>query len=72
MTEFNPDAYGNSDNTTGSRINCIRCVYYEVTWEPDRPHGCTMFGFKGPRMPCVTVLETTGKPCPAFTLKIRK
>lgn len=77
MAEFNPDIIrrNEDDKEHGKhpeRINCIHCVYYEVTWEQDNPRGCTMFGFKSKQMPSKVVMETTGKPCPAFTPKKKK
>ena len=75
MAEFNPEIDNNSEdenNVSDGRINCIRCAFYEVTWDLNSPHGCIMFGFKGKRMPSEVVRETTGKTCPSFKLKIKK
>ncbi len=74
MAEFNPEITDpdadKSENT--ERINCIKCAYYEVTWDPESPHGCVLFGFKGKRMPSEIVRETTGRQCPSFIPKIKK
>lgn len=52
-----------------NRINCKRCIYYYVTWEPRQPHGCKMFGFKSFAIPSLEVRKSSGKPCEAFVLK---
>jgi len=52
--------------------NCLKCAYFKVTWEPDFPRACTMFGFKGKNMPYTEVLRSTGQRCPAFILKTDK
>lgn len=71
--EYNPEVNnaGNEDDSQRSeqRINCVKCAYFEITWEPERPRACHMFGFKGKEMPCVTVLKVTGEKCPSFTPK---
>lgn len=70
MAEFNPEALsgaGNDGGNASGRFHCVKCAYYEVTWDPDNPRGCIMFGFKSRKMPCEVVLESTGKPCPSFT-----
>ncbi len=52
-----------------SRINCKRCIYYYVTWEPRQPHGCKKFGFKSFATPSIEVRKNSGKSCEAFVLK---
>jgi hypothetical protein len=47
--------------------NCLKCAYFKVTWEPEFPRACVMFGFKGKNMPYLEVLRSTGQRCPAFT-----
>lgn len=76
MAEFNPDVNDLEDDDDGTpgrirggRLNCVICAFYEVTWDPDNPRGCVLFGFKGSQMPCDTVLLTTGMPCPSFIPK---
>ena len=51
------------------KVNCIKCIYYFVTWEPARPRGCKFFGFKSYIMPAQVVLNSSGKECEAFQLK---
>lgn len=48
--------------------NCLKCIYFYVTWDPRFPRGCRMFGIKTPKLPSRVVLETTGHHCPAFEL----
>ncbi|WP_309118423.1 uracil-DNA glycosylase [Paenibacillus sp.] len=49
--------------TESSRINCMKCRHYYVTWEPQYPRGCRAYGFKTRQMPSVTVLSSSGRPC---------
>lgn len=51
------------------RINCRRCLYYFVTWEPKRPHGCKAYGFKSEHIPSLVVFQSSGIECDKFTPK---
>lgn len=52
------------------RINCMKCQYYYVTWDPARPRGCQFFGFKSYVMPSQVVFKSSGNPCEGFKEKI--
>lgn len=51
------------------RINCMKCTYFYITWDPNAPKGCKAFGFKSKSMPSVTVLSSSGKPCMHYKAK---
>jgi hypothetical protein len=51
------------------RIDCMKCQYFYVTWDPKFPKGCKAFGFKSHNMPSLTVLTSSGKPCMNFAPK---
>lgn len=51
------------------RVVCQKCVYYFVTWEASRPHGCNAYGFKSPVLPSITVKNSSGETCKFFSLK---
>ncbi|RUM64552.1 MAG: uracil-DNA glycosylase [Sulfurimonas sp.] len=51
------------------RINCRRCQYYFVTWEPKRPHGCNSYGFKSHIIPSMVVFQSSGIACNLFLEK---
>ncbi|NPE21327.1 uracil-DNA glycosylase [Fusibacter sp. A1] len=51
-------------------VNCKRCAYYFVTWEPQRPHGCRYFGFKSMQIPSIVVKRSSGNECGAYKAKI--
>lgn len=51
------------------KVNCMKCVYYYVTWDPNNPRGCKFFGFKTRSMPSAVVLRSSGKACEAFKEK---
>lgn len=50
-------------------VNCIKCKYFYITWDKNFPNGCKLFGFKGLKMPSITVVEATGSPCVNFSEK---
>lgn len=51
------------------RINCRRCIYYFVTWEPNQPHGCKAYGFKSKLIPSQVVFNSSGIECAHFQSK---
>ena len=51
------------------RINCRKCEYYFVTWEPKQPHGCRAYGFKSVQIPSMVVLRSSGSACSLFKEK---
>ena len=52
-----------------NKINCYKCKFFYVTWDKKFPRGCRFFGFKTQKLPSITVLESSGKPCYGFELK---
>ncbi|QEP34662.1 hypothetical protein APAC_1555 [Malaciobacter pacificus] len=55
-----------------NRIICQKCLYYFVTWEPSKPHGCKAYGFKSRTIPSMVVKNSSGHPCNFYTLKNQK
>lgn len=51
---------------TRRRVNCFDCIHHYITYETPRPYACRKFGFKGPRLPSITVFEVTGTECAYF------
>jgi len=51
-------------------VNCFQCVHFAVTWEPNYPKSCKLFGFKTQLLPSAVVYETTGEVCMGFEKKI--
>lgn len=51
------------------KINCFKCKYYYITWEPSFPKGCKFYGFKSLYSPSILVKQSTGQTCDKFTLK---
>lgn len=51
------------------RIYCQKCIYYYVTWEQAKPHGCKAYGFKSQVIPSVVVKRSSGTDCSFFQLK---
>nr|WP_274366137.1 MULTISPECIES: uracil-DNA glycosylase [unclassified Paenibacillus] len=54
------------------RINCMKCVHYYVTWDPQHPKGCKAYGFKSAALPSLTVFSSSGKPCMSYEPKNTK
>ncbi|RKX93805.1 MAG: hypothetical protein DRP59_01935 [Spirochaetes bacterium] len=46
--------------------DCLKCVYFKVTWEYSFPRSCTLFGVKSKTLPSMAVYRATGKHCPSF------
>ncbi|MBN2511287.1 MAG: hypothetical protein JXB03_13485 [Spirochaetales bacterium] len=49
--------------------NCLACVHFKVTWDPDFPRGCSLFGVKSKQLPSASVYASTGRHCPSFRRK---
>jgi hypothetical protein len=54
------------------RIDCRKCLYFHVTWQPKMPYGCKVYGFKSPVIPSMKIKQITGAPCQAYTPKFQK
>lgn len=52
-----------------NRIICQKCVYYYVTWEVGKPHGCKAYGFKSTQIPSVVVKKSSGSNCKLYIQK---
>lgn len=55
-----------------TRIPCMRCVHYQVTFDPNAPRGCKLYHFKSATMPSVLVKQSTGHDCLSFEEKHKK
>jgi hypothetical protein len=49
--------------------NCLKCLHFRVTWDPNFPRACDVFGIKTRNLPSVEVFAATGRQCPSFSLK---
>jgi hypothetical protein len=60
----------NSEQKTGRGRgpNCLKCVYFKVSWDPVFPHSCGIFGIKCRDLPQAEVFRATGTHCPSFRL----
>jgi hypothetical protein len=65
MSPDSPDARDNAPRAP----NCLKCVYFKVSWDPVHPRSCGVFGIKCRNLPSVEVYRATGTHCPAFQLK---
>jgi hypothetical protein len=45
---------------------CYRCRFYQVSWDPQHPHGCAAHGFKTRGNPARVVYEASGLECQLF------
>jgi hypothetical protein len=46
--------------------NCLKCVYFHVTYDISFPRSCSVFNLKCRNLPSVEVYRATGKSCPSF------
>ncbi|MAD41568.1 MAG: uracil-DNA glycosylase [Arcobacter sp.] len=53
------------------RVVCQKCVYYYVTWEKNKPHGCNAYGFKSLQLPSIVVKNSSKTDCNFFQEKQR-
>jgi len=49
--------------------NCLKCIHFRITWEPNHPRACVLYGVKGPDLPSREVFAATGRHCFSFELK---
>ncbi|KZE76356.1 uracil-DNA glycosylase [Paenibacillus elgii] len=54
-----------------TKINCLKCKHFYVTWQPSFPRGCRAYGFKTADMPSALVMRSSGKPCLSYEEKIK-
>ena len=57
------------ENEQTTRIRCVKCVYYQITWDADKPYGCYKLGFKTKLEPANYVFQVSGELCQCFELK---
>lgn len=50
-------------------INCLKCEFFYVSWDPKFPRGCRFYGFKSKQLPSITVEQSTGSSCQVFSPK---
>ena len=55
-----------------SRVRCINCKYYQVSWDADKPYGCSMLGFKSRIEPSTYVIQISGNICQSFVQKNKR
>ena len=60
------DGYKDKDK---EKADCYQCIHFAVTWEPNTPRSCRLFGFKSAQMPSVVVLKSSGAQCEGYTRK---
>ena len=53
------------------RMNCQKCAYYFVTWDPSFPRGCRLYGFKSVLQPSAAVYDATGARCQNYDEKTK-
>ncbi len=52
------------------KVRCIKCKFYQVSWDADRPYGCAKLGFKSRIEPSIYVIKISGNICQSFKAKI--
>lgn len=54
------------------KIQCLRCKYYQVTYNPQIPHGCRKYQFQSATIPNLVVKRETGTDCQAYVARQTK
>ncbi|MCL1828636.1 MAG: uracil-DNA glycosylase [Oscillospiraceae bacterium] len=60
------------NNTYSDEINCMKCKYFSVSWDPNFPRACKFYGFKSRSLPSVEVFNSSGADCMGFIKKDSK
>ncbi len=50
-------------------VRCSKCTHYYITYDPKRPYGCRIMGFKSRITPARMVYSTSGMICQLYTVK---
>jgi hypothetical protein len=59
MTKNNPN-----------KVDCFKCIYFKITWDKQKPYGCTAMGFKSKLLPSLEVYKNSGNKCLMFKKKL--
>ena len=51
------------------KVNCIKCKYHYITFNPATPYGCSFFKFTAKIHPSLVVFQSSGSKCVSFELK---
>ncbi|MDR2883787.1 MAG: uracil-DNA glycosylase [Deferribacteraceae bacterium] len=51
------------------KINCFKCKYLRITWQPKFPYACDALGFKSKMIPSLEVFKNSNMPCQMFAKK---
>ncbi|RKX73773.1 MAG: hypothetical protein DRP87_18280 [Spirochaetes bacterium] len=46
--------------------NCLKCIHFSVSWDPDFPRASCVFQIKCKHLPSLEVFRATGRHCPAY------
>ncbi|MDK9708635.1 MAG: uracil-DNA glycosylase [Desulforhopalus sp.] len=52
--------------------NCLLCIHYFITHDPEKPYGCRALRFKSRTIPSRVVFESSGMNCQLFAGKKRQ
>ncbi len=53
-------------------VRCLNCKYYHVTWDAEKPYGCSKLGFKTHVEPSTYVIQISGNVCQSFIQKSKR
>ena len=53
-------------------VRCINCIFYQVTWDTEKPYGCNKLGFKTSILPSTYVINVSGNECQSFKQKKKR
>lgn len=66
MSDRTQDTEGGKLTFPSRAPNCLKCVFFAVSWDPSFPRSCSVFGIKSRDLPSMVVYQSTGRHCPSF------
>ena len=61
-----------NNKQSDKRPSCLKCFYYYVTHDYEKPYGCRAMGFKSAQNPAAMVFASSRIECQLFQSKITK
>jgi len=49
--------------------DCYRCRHFAISWQPQTPYACRLFGFSSRLLPALEVVRSDGRPCQGYERK---
>ncbi len=57
------------NNMSNDKVNCFKCVFFQITYQKEMPYQCNNMAFKSKILPSIVVKKNSGNDCLVFTPK---